>query len=263
MASIASRGLTRSSCDRCPGARRPPARAGLVVGALVEADAEGLGARGAVGLHQRDDGRAVDAAGQEGAERHIGHEPSRHRAGQRGLEARDRLLVRKLRRLGQGRCGLGARVPIEPARHHLAAAHLDPFAGRHAGKALEDRARRRHVAEAHEGGEAVAIDLGAPAGMGEEALGLATRRRRCRRCCRSRAASCPTGRARGFKLRALPVPQGDGEHAGNSVERALDAPAFEAFEHHLRVGLAAEASAFGLELGGAAPAHCRSRHCRR
>ena len=44
----------------------------LVVALLVEADRERAHRSVALRLHQRHDGRGVDAAGQEGAERHVG-----------------------------------------------------------------------------------------------------------------------------------------------------------------------------------------------
>ena len=64
----------------------------LVVARLVEADGEGRTGRGLMRLHQRDDGRGIDAAGEERAERHVGDHLRLHGVAQQRFECVDGLL---------------------------------------------------------------------------------------------------------------------------------------------------------------------------
>ena len=46
----------------------------------------------------------------------------------------------------------------------------------------------------------------------------------------------------------LGVPQGDGEHAGESPDRRLDTPSFDGGQHHLGVGVASKPASVRLQL---------------
>ena len=89
-----------------------PRMGGLVEGRVAEADRAG-GDRAGAGLrHQRDHAAGIDAARQEGAQRHVGHEASatasRSRAGQLVREIRDAAAVRLARRTRVASSGPGA-----------------------------------------------------------------------------------------------------------------------------------------------------------
>ncbi len=56
--------------------------------AILEADREGAHLRGALFLHQRDDQRRIDAAGQERSERHVRNLALAHRGREQRFQRR-------------------------------------------------------------------------------------------------------------------------------------------------------------------------------
>ena len=94
---------------------------GLVILRIVEADGEGPHRPRRLGLHQGDDGRAVDAARQEGADRHVRLHPPKHRILEQRLEIVDqRRRVRQ--RIGRPGRRHRAEIPIRRRRGQLPAA---------------------------------------------------------------------------------------------------------------------------------------------
>ena len=62
---------------------------GFIEGLFDETDRERLHRPGARRLHQRDDGRGVDAAREQRAQRHVGSEPALHRVDEQSIELVD------------------------------------------------------------------------------------------------------------------------------------------------------------------------------
>ncbi|MEA3061126.1 MAG: hypothetical protein QOJ94_907 [Sphingomonadales bacterium] len=137
-----------------------------MVGA-VEADRAGLHGGAARLGHEGDDGRAVDAARQEGAERNVGD------------HARTDGVAQPLDQLLFERGGLGGRrigeVHVPPAdrrRHRPSAPDQQIVAGGKLGHARDDRRVVRDVAEGEEVLDRARIGLAAEARMGKQRLQL-------------------------------------------------------------------------------------------
>ncbi len=161
------------------------------------------------------------------------------RLAEQRLKSGERLLVRELQRLAAKRLGNLRRIPVNLALDDLPAGDVDPFRRPHLFESLVDRMRAGHVTEAQISGEAVAIDLGTPTRMREEALRLRSEEHRvCDPAVVERLLADPIADETELALGA--VPQRDREHADKSRQRPLDAPSLECCEDHLGVGVAAE-----------------------
>lgn len=215
------------------------------VGRALEADGEG-GQRPLPRLAPRrggecDDGATVHPAGQEGAQRHIRHQPRADGSGEAGGQ------------LGHGFGGrgghAGGRLPVAAGLRAglLAPCQQQVVGGRQAVDGGMDGGGVGHVAEGQ-----VVIDRGGVQragdfGQGEQGGLFAGEGQR--------AVRQPGGQQRLFahavarqQQRALgAVPQPDGEHAVQPVEHA-DAPLPPAMDDRLRVGPGAEDVAVRLEL---------------
>ena len=77
-------------------ARHRPRAVRFVERFFAKADREGLHRPARRALHQCDDGRGIDAAGQERAERHVGDHLPLHRIGQEAVQLLDDLVFRPL-----------------------------------------------------------------------------------------------------------------------------------------------------------------------
>ena len=85
---------------------------GFIVSILGETDGEGFHRPRALRLHQGDDGRRVDAAGQKGAQRHIGNHLSGDRRAKFCAKRVDCIVnASGKRRVLTGRCNFGS-TPI-------------------------------------------------------------------------------------------------------------------------------------------------------
>ncbi len=140
--------------------------------ALVEADREAAHGAPALRLHQRHDGRGIDAARQKRAERHVRHHAPPDRVAQQRIEPLLGLFFRETvaRRLARARDLLERPEGLDPRLAR--AAHGEDRAWLKFMDAAIDRARPRHVAEAQIGGERIAVELGRPARIGAERLQL-------------------------------------------------------------------------------------------
>ena len=111
-----------------------------------------------------------------------------------------------------------------------------------------NRMRRRHVAKAEIGREAVAIERGRPAVGSAQRLELGAEEN-------AAVAISPIERldaqpvADEVEHALAPVPQGDGEHADETTEGGFHAPNCCALDNDLGVAVAAKAPSRGLELG--------------
>ncbi len=107
----------------------------LVMVGLVEADRAGLDRLAARLGHEGDHRRAVDAAGEEGAERHVGD----HARADGGAQPLDHFLLERLQRRTDG-AGEVDVPPLHRPRHRPAAADEEVMAGGQLPHALDDRA---------------------------------------------------------------------------------------------------------------------------
>ena len=172
---------------------RDPARVpGLVEGAFLEPDREGLDLRGRPQLrHQRHHGARINAAAQEDPQRHIADEPEAH-----GLfEPLAQLLgdlvlaapvgaVRKLE------------VPILPEAG-LPGLPGQGMSRRQLVDAFEDAVRRGHILVGEVLAQAPRLQLARAGGMLQQGLDLGTKQELRRRFPVIQAASCPGDRAPG------------------------------------------------------------------
>ena len=129
---------------------------GLVVTALGKADAEGANGLARLRLHQRHDGRGVDAAGQEGAERHIRQALPLHRRRQQLLQPRDRLAFAADPITLGGDDGITQRpIGLRGGRRPRSSVgdEGNERSGWQFAHVAPDGSRRRHVRIAHEIGE--------------------------------------------------------------------------------------------------------------
>ncbi len=205
-----------------------------------EADGEGLHRARALRLHQRGDERRIDAARQERAERHVRHHLVAHRAAQRALELpQESGFVRSARGIEASTRGRFLQVPVarEPClavgaerKHHSRLELVD---------AAIDAVRRRHVAEAQEGGDGVGIDLRPPVGIAVQRLQLRAEEQRT-------AGAAPIKRldpepvADQGELALVAIPQRQREHPLTLAQGRHDAPAREALDQHFRIRMAAQ-----------------------
>src|SRR6202000_2822097 len=112
----------------------------------------------ALRLHQRDDGRAVDAARQQRTQRHVRYHLPTDGIAQQRVEAVARLLVVHLMTLRRAAPRRLERVPIARDYRLLPPGHLQEAAGRQLVDALVDCVRRGDVAELEIAAQGVAVD---------------------------------------------------------------------------------------------------------
>ena len=191
----------------------------LVERPVGEADGERPHRTIAVPLHQGDDQARIDPAGEEGADRHVGHHPGGHRVGQRRLQ-----LVGHL--LGGSGDGVGSRPldgvtcrPVGTGRRKVAGpvrwAEGDQLPGKEFGRAPVDGVRGGDAVVPEVQGDRVAVDPGVELRAGCGATSTPRRRPAVDRPSRSRGAfrrsgpgpgaagraAGPTGRGRTFPHR--------------------------------------------------------------
>ena len=222
----------------------------LVEGAVGEADGEGPDRTVAVSLHEGDHQARVDAAGEERADRYVRDHACGDRLGEDRLELVGHLLGGAVDRFGARLLdGLPCR-PVGPERERAPRGGR-PVGGRElAGEQLRDpavdRVRRRHAVVPEVKGDGVAVDLRAEPGECAQRLELGGERE---------PASDPAV-VEGLLPEPVPdqvelalaaVPECDGEHALDRLERAIDAPLLDGPEEHLGVRPAAEGDALAGE----------------
>ena len=169
--------------------RRRLACSRLVVAGGVKADGEGLHRPRALRLHQRDDGRGIDAAGEKRAERHVGDHPQLDGIAQQRIEPLDRLVLVRRRivaRLAGERDA--AQVPEAFQLRRRACAQRQDMAGRQLRGLAIDGARLRDIAVPQIARDRIVVDRRLPAGDGAKRLELRRRTARARASRRSRAA---------------------------------------------------------------------------
>ena len=219
----------------------------LVVAPVREAHAEGVDRRsvalGGLG-HERHDGARVDAAREEGPQRHVRHHLAGDGAAERLAQRRRRLLVAP----GRPRGGRG--LPV--AGHGELAVPVDQVVG--GGQAPdggEDRARRDDVLVGQELVEGLQIDLPRHVGSDEQGLDLGGEKQAARRAgVVERLLSRPVpGRHQRARSR---VPKRQGEHAVEALDEGR-APLLVGVHRDLDVAGAREGVSGRDELGAKHP----------
>ena len=221
----------------------------LAVAAFAEAHREGLHVA-VVARHERHDARGVEAAGEEGAERHVAHHLQLHRLVEPREERIDRARARE--RLRPGTCprvplsgvAIGS-APVAP----LGEPAVLPCRARRRWKLAdrgEERARPGHVAvseeipyrrEVHGGLRARHFEQRLDLGGEVDAVRVLVQEERL-------LAEAVAGEEEPVARR---VPDREGEHAAQ-VAHDLVAPMLVAAQQHLGVGVEREAVAAGVEL---------------
>ena len=214
----------------------------LVERVLVEADRRRHDAVGAARIgHRGDDGGRVDAAREERAERHVADETQPHRFGDERLELLQILI------LARGIAVAGERqIPVAAHRHAAALGHQQMRR-----RQLEDprvhRLRRRHVLKRKVGVERFGAPAARHVGILEQRFDLgAEGDARGGRAVIERLDAEPIADEEQPALRL--VPQREGEHAAEAIDRAV-APLLVRVHDHLGVRVRAEPVAVRLELG--------------
>ncbi len=146
--------------------------------------------------HDPHDRARVDAAAQEGAERHVGHRagagrpPRAARRTSRAASSSEPSSARRAVEAGD------RRLPVALDDRLAAGLEGEHVAGRQAADAVEERARRRHVAEGQVGGDRAWIEPARNRGVGEQRLDLAAEDQAPAAATSRTAASCRAGRGR-------------------------------------------------------------------
>jgi hypothetical protein len=214
---------------------------GLVEGRIVEADGEGtqpLGRRRAgEGHHQR----RVDAAGQEGAERHVGRQVLAHDALEQRLQFVDHLVRRPGRRARPAGARDGDGVPV-PTRLGAGVRRLQRqrAAGRELAHSGVDRPRPRHVVEAKEVGHRARVEAEIDAREAAHRTHLGAEHHTARHV-RVVQRLDPEPVAHQVQRVLLLVPEGEGEHAGEARQGGVQAPCVDGCQQHLGVRVPAPA----------------------
>ena len=227
--------------------RDAPGVGGLVEAVLLEADGERLHGPGALRLHQRGDGGTVYAAGEKHADGDVGGHSHANGVGDERLQLLGGVRVAGGEGISQSVPRRLPQAPVTAARLALVGADLDEAARLHLLDALEDGARRGDVTVAEVGGERVSVHLGAPGGVIEKTAGLRAEEERS-------ADAPPVERldadavADEREAAGVVLPEGEREHAVQTLDGALDAPRLARLQHDLRVGRSAEAPARRLQL---------------
>ena len=137
----------------------------LLCGATLEADGIGLDRPRRMARHRRHHRARVDAAGQEGTDRHIGHHLAVHGAVDAAAHA--------LGPFGVVGCGVRARGQAPPAPlPNLPVLHRQQRGRRQLADAGKDAGRRRHVAQVQVVGQHRAVEFDALAGQLQQRLGF-------------------------------------------------------------------------------------------
>ena len=204
---------------------------------VVEADRAGGDRVAALLRHHRHHRARIDAAGQEGAQRHLGFHLRTHRF----LQARGEFL---------GDFGLGTRrvraerqVPVA-LRAHLAVAHLqgDAVAGAELEGVVVDRVRFRHVAVSKIFLDRARIQFARQLGEGHDRLQFRAEHEQAVRQQRIEHRLDADMVARQEQGLLAAVPDAEGEHAAQAAH-AVRAPGLVSGQHHLGVRLGAERDA--------------------
>ena len=218
---------------------------GLVVARLVKADGKGLHRLGRLRLHQRHDGGRIDAARQEGAQRHVGHHLLADGIAQQRVQLADGLIIGTLpgrghashRHLGQRPVRRGRRQTlclqvrlgqreVVPG-HELGNAPVDGIRCRHAVVA-QQQAHRRTI---HFAGEGRVLAQRLQLGTEQEGRLLPLHLP----AVVERLLAQPVTRQR--ERPVLTVPQCQGKHAPRTLERLLDTPGLEGRQQRLGIGM--------------------------
>ena len=219
----------------------------LVVVRLVEADGEGADRPFALGLHQRHDQRGIDAAGKEGAERHVGDHLLADRSPEPALQRLNGRFLRSRERISQPLPDDLGHVPV--GGHRLQAIRPDAHDGRRLDlpDAGVDRMRCRDVVVAEIERQRVAVDRALPPRMGLETLQLRSEEKQLAHPAEvERLLADPVPDQVERPLGA--VPQREGEHPGHRLHRRHQAPPLDGGQHHLGVRVTAPAGPMGLLL---------------
>ena len=243
--------LVRVGLDR---GRHLPRVIELAERALLESDREGLQRPIDHPRHQRGDGAAVETAGEEHAERHVGHQPDAHRLFEPGAELLHGVLLGELCEALVA--ATGRHVPVLAGRDR-AVLEDERVAGQQPVNALEQRLGAREVARAEQLGQARLVGLGANQPALEDRLDLRPEQQPA-------AGYRPVERldaeaiAREQQPAARGVPDGEGEHAAQVLDAGV-APLLVGVDDRFRVGARAIAVAGRLEHRAGRRRGCRSR----
>ena len=213
----------------------------LVESRVVESDRAGVDRAFGLAGHHRHHRAGIDAAGQEGAQRHFGDHAQAHG------------LLQAVHQLGL-RVGGAHRVVEREAHvpelarlaHGLAVPNQQAVTGRQLARAAEHGARLGHVAERKVLFDRQRVDLAAEAPMGQQRLELRPEQQRAviqRRVVHGLHAQAV---ARHEQALAVAVPQRKGEHAAQALDAVL-APGFPCVHDALGVALGVEHMAQGLQ----------------
>ena len=219
----------------------------LVIGRLVKADGEALHRRGALRLHQRRHQRRIDAPRQEHAERHVGHHPPRDGVAEQRLEpCRGFGLIHTKRRRLPPRRHIEQR-PIAFGPRLAVVSNLEQHAGLQLCDAAIDAQRCRHIAGAEIRRERLRLDRARELRQRDERLQFRGEHD-------ASVGASPIERLDAEPVAAerehplAPVEHREGEHADQPLHCVAHAPRGEPLDHHLGVGVAAEAVAGKLQL---------------
>ena len=214
----------------------------LVVTGLLEPDREGPHRAVRLRLHQRDDGRRVDPAGQEGAERDVrGHLPA-DRLDQQAAQGVRRLFGRAFERLRAPRRDDVPQRPVRLRFRQFAGALPRPAGGDPDVRArgqfsypLVNRPGRRDVEVPEQQGQRAAVDVSGERGMRGERLQLGPEQEHA--VLPAVVEGLFAHPVAGQRERPVPaVPEREREHAGGRPQRFFQPPAFDGGQQGFRVG---------------------------
>ena len=233
---------------------------GFIETFLLEADR--IGANGGIAArpHHRRDHRGIDASGEKGAKRYIGHEPPPDGIAEQGFQRVAGLGIAEVELLGLAALGRGRDRPERRGLDMAGGVGHRDMSGLELIDVAIDRMRRRHIGEAHIGRERIRIELGAPVRQRLERLELGGE---------DEAPVLPAVIERldaepvadEAQAPRLPVPDREGEHPDQALDALAQSPFGDGLDQNLGVGMAFEAAALGFEFRPEALRRCRSRHC--
>ena len=215
----------------------------FVEGRVVEADRAGVDGLGRQAGHHGHHGAGIHAAGQKGAQRHLGDHAqahgftdARHQFGLR-VGGRDGVVQRE------------AHVPVfTRGRQRLAVLHQQAVAGGQLARLAEDGARLGHVAQREILLDGLRVQVTAHAAVRQHRLQLRPEEQRAvvQQCVVQRLDAQAV--ARHEQALALAVPDGKGKHASQALH-AVFAPGLPGVHDALGVALGVEDMPQGLQLG--------------
>src|SRR5882724_885889 len=227
----------------------------LIILCFVEADGESANRTGRLRLHECDNRRAIDPSGKESAERYVGDHALPNRSAEQPIKLgvdfvvvdAEQMALAGLRDRGERPIapgpfpqafGAGRRQILSPDRKHCS--------GRQLEDALPDTVLVRHPALAQHHRQGPRIDDGVETRIGKDRLQFGSEKERA---ISESNIERLLAHAIADKVQnpMFAVPDAGGKHPGKQLERFLDAIAFKRGEHDLRVAVATEAMAFGLE----------------